>query len=291
MAGFLRSALKFRTEAEDATSQLPALMVQAQRAVASVLHGEHAQRKSGAGEKFWQYREYVPGDRPQDIDWRQSGKTDRVYIKQKEWQTTQTTALWCSRYAGMNFQSGKNPTKAEVTKVLTLALALLTNRAGDQIGLLGTSNFGRSERALETLGNDLCLPSDDHAPLPHTNTPLPQHAALIQIGDFLQPIEEIKAALKPLSARADSGLIVQVLDPAELELPYNGRIVFEAPSGTDQETINHVPSIRDGYQARIQAHIEEVQALCKRYGWHYALHRTDVPLSETLSAIWLEISK
>lgn len=291
MAGFLQNALKIRSRAEEAASDLPALMVQAQKAVASVLHGEHAQRKAGNGEKFWQFREYVPGDRPQDIDWRQSAKTDRVFIRQKEWQTTQDTIFWCSRYKGMDFHSGNNPSKADAAKVLTLALTILVTRAGDRAGLLGGTRPGRSEKTLENLGNNLINNQADEGILPSAVNPLPAHATFIQIGDFLSPVEEIKHCFQSFGGRADSGLVIQVLDPAELELPYDGRVVFEDPDGQNQELVNHVGSVRNGYQARIEEHRHALERLCRQQGWHYALHRTDADIADTLAVVWAQMSR
>ena len=67
----LTDLLTFRHEADKASAHLPSLMMQAEKVANGILHGDHALRKSGMGEKFWQFREYLPGDRPQDIDWRQ----------------------------------------------------------------------------------------------------------------------------------------------------------------------------------------------------------------------------
>ena len=48
--------LPLRRDAEELAASLPALMLKARHTAASVLHGTHAKRKAGTGEKFWQYR-------------------------------------------------------------------------------------------------------------------------------------------------------------------------------------------------------------------------------------------
>lgn len=280
-----QTPLSVRQSAEEAASDLHALMAQAEKAVTSVLHGEHAQRKAGAGEKFWQFREYTPTDRPQDIDWKQSAKTDEIYIRQKEWQTPQTSIFWCNQSASMDFS-----TKAHDAKVLILALSILMTRAGEQVGFFGVPRTGRSEAALQRIGNAL-VETQNHLPLPDFKTfACPKNTKLVQAGDFLSPLEEIQTAFKNLSAQSDSGLVIQILDPQEIELPFSGRVLFEDPANKTRQLVNHVTSIRDAYQQRIRDHIKAVETLCRECRWTYILHRTDTPIKDTLAAIWAETS-
>jgi len=125
-----------RHKAEKAAQSVEGLLVEAERAAMSVLHGGHARRTSGSGEKFWQFREYAPDDEPRMIDWRQSAKGARVYVKQREWETAQSILFWCLRSKGMDFSSapGKVPTKLECAQILSLAVALLSVRGGENVG-------------------------------------------------------------------------------------------------------------------------------------------------------------
>lgn len=283
----LLQTMGLRRAAEEAAASFPALMARAERAVAG-LHGDHTQRKPGSGEKFWQYRDYVPGDRPQDIDWRQSAKSDRVFIRQKEWQTTQTAVFWCNQSASMDFSSHKKyPTKAEAAQVLSMALAILMVRAGEQVGLYGHLRTGRTETSLQRIGLALADEEKQFDTLPNPFAyKLPRHCSFVQVGDFLSPAQEIETVFSTLSAQAESGLVLQVLDPAEIELPYSGRIIFEEPTAHSKEPVNHVDSVRAEYQERIAMHLSAVENICRQQQWHYVLHRTDRDVSETLTTIW-----
>ena len=280
------AATGLRHVSEEATQSLPALRAEAEKAVASVLHGDHAQSKPGMGEKFWQYREYVPGDRPQDIDWRQSAKTEHVFIRQREWQTTQTSILWCSQSPSMDFASrSKYPSKQEAARVLTLALGILMTRAGEQIGAFGARKTGRSENALQDLTLKLTEDIRSTAPLPDPDLyDLPRHAFLFQVGDYLEPLEVIEENFKQFSSQSAGGFVLQILDPAELKLPYNGRVLFR--DKTTSQNIDNVASIRKAYQERINGHNHALHQLCKEHHWHHALHRTDMSYAQTLSNIW-----
>lgn len=300
-ASFMDLFARLRGKAEAESESLPALQALAEKAVMSILHGAHSQYHPGTGEKFWQFRPYVQGDRPQDIDWKQTAKTQGVFIKQKEWQTTQTSVFWCSTAPSMRFSSKvKRPEKLTAARVLTLALAMMMTRAGEQISTLGSRKTGRSAQAVQELG--LHLLSDKQskdskssaaqksiaaAALPETlGSPLPRHAFFVAIGDFLEPLENIEQSFKQFSAQSDGGLIVQILDPAELELPYDGRVLFRDMHGSALEQIENVGAVRDIYKERIESHNALLAKLCKEQKWNYILHRTDTDYKATLAAIW-----
>jgi hypothetical protein len=170
MAALTPSTLRHR--AELSAAGLPALMAAAEKAVATLHSGDHRQRKTGGGENFWQFREYDPGDRPQDIDWRQSAKGDHLYVRQKEWQTAQTILFWAQNDKGMALQTGRARTsKHDGAIIISLALGILLTRSGEHIGPLEEPNHtGHSERALQNLAESLTrkpnpLPAGPSLPL------------------------------------------------------------------------------------------------------------------------------
>ncbi len=292
----MRSASKFslpllRRRAEEESAGLPALMLEAQTAAHSILTGEHAQRKPGGGEKFWQFRDYDPSDRPQDIDWRQSAKGDRIFVRQKEWQTAQTALFWCAADAGMDYRSAATlPSKRETAVTISLALAILLTHAGERIGLLeGGMTAGRSEHALQKIGQHLLdRPADS---LPALLPAITRNTALVMTGDFLDMPDHIAATFEPLAARTSNALVIQVLDPAEIDLPFRGRVIFEHPAHhAERHHITNAQSVRAAYKERIDRQIEHVRTICRRHQWHWILHRTDTPVRETLHEIWMMIA-
>ena len=298
MKAVLSALEQLRTQAEDESASLPALMLKSQKIAESAFHGEHARRKPGTGQNFWQFREYLPTDRPEDIDWRQSAKGDDVFIKQKEWLVTRKIFFWCAGGKTMNFGSnpeGKVFTKEENAQIMCLALALILQRSYEQIGIYGQINTGRSELALERLGQYLL--ERGHAPPEDAMLPdiqasaLPRHAIFIGVGDFLSPIEEIEKTFAALGKQSKNALIIQILDPAEIDLGFSGRVRFRGMAAEDEEIIDNVADVRENYQKRMADHIKAVEALCQHYNWHYQLHRTDNDIARTLKAIWESIER
>ena len=136
-----RAALALNDRAENLSSALPALLVEAHRIAATVIIGVHGRKRSGPGETFWQYRPYSFGDNVQQIDWHRSARSDRVFIRENEWEAANTLWLWVSPSIGMTFQSHlATIAKSERAKLLALAVASLALRAG-------TSTAGRTRFA------------------------------------------------------------------------------------------------------------------------------------------------
>src|SRR3990167_11377285 len=79
-----------RHRAEALAAGLPPLLVAAERVAATVSMGVHGRRRVGQGETFWQFRRYEFGDSTQLIDWRQSAKSQPVYVRETEWEAGQS---------------------------------------------------------------------------------------------------------------------------------------------------------------------------------------------------------
>src|SRR6059058_1661205 len=73
--------------------RLPRLVLDARRVAATLTSGIHGRRRSGPGESFWQFRPFVAGEAAQRIDWRRSARDDRLYVREREWETAHTVWL------------------------------------------------------------------------------------------------------------------------------------------------------------------------------------------------------
>src|SRR5919107_145781 len=97
-----------RGETETALSladRMPRLVLEARRVAAALAHGIHGRRRAGVGETFWQFRPFVAGEAAQRVDWRRSARDDRLYVRAREWEASQSVWLWIDRSASMGFVS------------------------------------------------------------------------------------------------------------------------------------------------------------------------------------------
>src|SRR5919198_4393785 len=83
-----------RHHGEQLAATLPPLLVAAERVASTVAQGVHGRRRVGQGDSFWQFRQYEPGDSAARIDWRESAKSQRLYVRETEWEAAQSVWLW-----------------------------------------------------------------------------------------------------------------------------------------------------------------------------------------------------
>jgi uncharacterized protein (DUF58 family) len=260
--------------AEQLGAALPPLLVEAERVAATVMPGVHGRRRSGPGEAFWQFRPYVAGDQASRIDWRQSAKSDRVFVRETEWEAAQTVALWVAGGPGMDWRSSRDvPAKGLRCQLLVLALASLLLRGGERVRLFGLPRPFAGRGALPQIADALA----QMAPAPE-DPRLARHARAVLFGDFWAPLEETRARLAALSAQGVRGHILQVIDPAEETLPYAGRVRFEGVGGSlAAALVPRVEAVRGLYGERLARHRAGLAALAQASGWSFATHRTDQP--------------
>ena len=104
-AALMAEAGVFQHRAEQAAAALPPLLVAAERVAATVAQGVHGRRRVGQGETFWQFRQYQPGDAATRIDWRESAKSQRLYVRETEWEAAQSVWLWRDASPSMDYAS------------------------------------------------------------------------------------------------------------------------------------------------------------------------------------------
>jgi uncharacterized protein (DUF58 family) len=276
-------------EAEALGASLPPLLVDAERLAAAVSLGVHGRRKAGMGESFWQFRRYRPEDASTAIDWRQSAKSQHLFVREREWEAAQSVWFWCDSSPGMQFASGK-VTKAERAKLLALALASLLVRGGERVALFGDGHAPASSRAaLRRIGHTLLdLPPSDAALPP--DSAITKNAQFVWFGDFLSPLDDIEITLRRLSRSAVAGQLVHIVDPAEEDFPFTGRTRFEDARGAQSETIGRAETIAGAYRNRFKAHSEAVGLLARRLGWTHIIHRTDRSPQTALVALYADMS-
>jgi len=278
-------------EAADAlAARLPALLAEAERVALTVAQGVHGRRRAGSGDSFWQYRPLMPGESITRIDWRQSARSTRAFVRETEWEAAQTVCLWRDASPSMGWRSERAlPAKRDRAELLLLALAVLLLRGGEQIRLLGIApeapaRFSGRQAAERLAASLLGAPTAEAETLPVT-APLPPHARLVLIGDFLGPLPALEAALAHFASLPVSLLLLQILDPAEETLPYEGRIRFEDPEGAETYLAPRAQDLRTDYAAALARHQAGLATLCASSGFTLVRHRTDRPAETALLAL------
>ena len=276
--------LPLRARAEQAAASLPPLLVAAERVASTVAQGVHGRRRVGQGETFWQFRQYQPGDAAARIDWRESAKSQRLYVRETEWEAAQSVWLWRDPSSSMDYSSAGYisgadwPTKRDRAELILAALASLLVRGGERLTLLGSGVAPMTGRvALNRLVEMVERTPGEAAAtagLPEFE-PLPRAGQLVLVGDFLAPLEQINARVAQFAGAGLRGHLLQIADPAEEDLPFAGRVRFEGVEEHDDIVISRVETVREGYAERFRRHRDGLAAVARAVGWTLGYHRTD----------------
>ena len=281
---------------QNLAANLPALLLAAERVAATVQQGLHGRRRVGQGDSFWQFRRYHPGDAAQRIDWRQSAKTEALFVRETEWEAAASVWLWRDASASMRFASSPRvEQKMERADLLLLALASLLIDGGERVALLGDGRRPATGRAvLRRLAHQIdeqrAGDAKRFANLP-AEIPLPPYANVVWLSDFLDPPETIEACVRFYASLGVHGHLVQVLDQAEETLPYDGHVRFDGMEGEGEERIRRVETIRAGYHRRLQAQREALARITQSVGWTLHHHRTDKPPQTALLALYTALAE
>ncbi len=280
--------IRRQAEAQELSARMPALLIEASRIASTIVHGLHGRRRAGPGETFWQFRTYDSNDDATLIDWRRSASSDHVFVREREWEAAHTFWLWADLSPSMMFESHlASVSKRDRALVLVLACVETLVRAGERVGLLALGRPTASRTATSRLAQEIVANAGGpvlSGGLPPA-TPLGRFTGAVLISDFLSPVEDIADRIRTLSANGVNGHLIQVLDPAEEALPYDGRAEFVGMSGEIRWTAERAETLRDAYQRKIADQKDELAALARSRGWSFATHHTDRSPTEPLLAL------
>jgi uncharacterized protein (DUF58 family) len=279
-----------------ALSRVSSLKITAMNLVEGLLTGQHRSRHKGSSVEFAEYKDYSPGDEVRHIDWKVVGKTDKYHVKQFEQSTNLKCTILLDASGSMGYQSPlrEGISKMEYARNLVATLSYLLLKQFDAVGLTTfndkiiehipprskASHFQHILHGLASIAPDGTTQISDV--LGGLSERLPGRSMLILVSDFLAPNQDLYKSLKLLSSRGIEVILFHVLHPDEINLPFEGDIVFE--SLEDDSIVGLDPQdIRDEYQKSIQEQINIFQKDCHGLGVDYIFQDTSGSLDKALS--------
>jgi len=294
-------AVGLREQAEALAEAMPPLVTEAEYVASTVAQGVHGRRRTGMGETFWQYRRYREGDTASSVDWRHSARSTHLFVRETEREAAESIWIWRDGSASMDYASEFAPcTKKDRATVLALALTSLLVQGGESVAPLGRGQMASSGRtALRRMAHALidtghaATDADKTKALSESLPPpeyLPRYAQVVLIGDFLSPAEDIVSRINAYAAEGIRGHMIQVLDPAEEDLPFSGRIEFEGIEEDMRLMAGRAESLRDAYHRRLALHRNRLVEAAQRINFTFATHRTDRSPQTALLALYSALS-
>ena len=160
-----------------------------------------------------------------------------------------------------------------------MALGVLLLRGGERVGLAGSPPRPGKAQVM-TLVKGLADGTEDYG-RPEVSG-MANHGRAVFLSDFLGPLEGLETALSAASDRGVRGVLLQVLDPAEEEFPFQGRTVFESMGGGLTHETQSADALRERYLARLTERKERLATLARAVGWHYDCHHSGAPAQAAL---------
>jgi uncharacterized protein (DUF58 family) len=283
-----------------ALAKVRSLELQARLIVEGYLSGMHKSPYHGYSVEFAQHREYVPGDDIKHVDWKVYGRTGRFYLKQYEEETN--LACWLLVDASESMRYGSLPgtdgeplrTKYDYACVSAAALAYLVLHQQDSIGLVRFDNQVRTflkpasqpshlKEIVRTLNLGCGADKTELAPIFHDLAERINRRALVMLfSDLFDDPESILAGLRHLRYKRHEVVVFHVLDPAELDFPFQQATLFR---GLEQmpEMLTEPRALRQGYLEQVEAFLAQVKKGCRNQNIDYVLLRTDASPGMVLS--------
>jgi uncharacterized protein (DUF58 family) len=272
-----------------ALAALEGLDFKARYVMEGFLAGLHESPFHGFSVEFSDYRDYQPGDDLRHLDWRLYARNDRLCIKRYMLETNARFYVICDTSASMAYRGARAwGSKLEVARILAAALTWFLLKQNDAAGMVALEaesevpQFIRPSQRPSQLGLML-RQLDSIQPaggarlaklLEHTVRLVHRRSVILFLSDLLEPSEEVALGFKQLRFYGHEVIVLQVLDPDEIEFPFTDSKIFEDMETGARRAVT--PSlVRENYLARFQAFMSVHREFFRSLEIPHCLVRTD----------------
>ncbi|MFN7131974.1 MAG: DUF58 domain-containing protein [Myxococcales bacterium] len=275
-----------------ALARLATVKLRARAVVEGVLSGLHKSPHQGQSVEFAEHKEYAPGDEIRHIDWKAYGKFDKYYVKRYEHETNLRAYIAVDASASMNYRSGPL-SKLDVACALAASIAYLLVKQQDAVGLMVLKSKGveyvpprASAHHLQTVLDALeGLQGEGPTNLAAAADLLAEKAqrrsAVFLLSDLFDENPGSLKRLLQLRLRKNELSVFQILDPAELEFPFEDNTLFQ--SMEDERSIQANPrEIKESYLEELQGFLAQSKRACAEMDCDFDTVRTDEALDRVL---------
>ncbi len=268
--------------------------LRARMVVEGYVSGLHRSPYKGFSVEFAEHREYVPGDDLRYLDWKVFGKSDRYYVKQYEEETNLVCHLVLDVSESMDFAT-EGATKHQYALTVAAALAYLVVLQHDAVGLVlfdqdvrasvqPGSHQGQLRRVFSML--EEAVPGGETAlgsVLARVADRVRRRGLVVVVSDLIGDAGEVLAGLRKLRARGHDVIVLQILDPAEIEFPFERMTLFEGLENRP-DLLADPKALRKGYLAALEAFRARMRAGCLAERIDLVEIDTRTPLDVALSS-------
>ena len=277
-----------------AMRKLESLVLRSRYVVEGFRAGMHASPLKGASVEFADHRQYVKGDNLRNLDWKVVGRTERFYIKRFEEETSLRTHVIIDGSASMAYGSTGCLPKYQYACRLAAALGYIVSRQQDALGLTifdeeicahvpARSGSRHLRHFIELLvAHQPEKPTDTGRALHALAEMISRRGLIVLLSDLFDSSEAIFRAIAHFRKKMHDVILLQVLDPCELELSIDRVAEFIDMETGERLEVDPVLA-RVAYKRELQTAIDECREKCAVMNVDYRLVSTGESFEEFIA--------
>ncbi len=300
-------------------AKISSLDLRARLIVEGLTSGMHRSPYQGISVEFAQHRQYVQGDDIRHVDWKVLAKTDKIYLKQYLEETNLHLICAVDASESMGYgtvvaddsdstavdrpprtsvldvgSSKPRWTKYDHATALAAGLSYLTIQQQDSVGLaIFDQAMNRYFKPSNSPGQWKLI-TQELQQVPRwnkTNTgktldqlaeKLTHRSLIVLLSDLFDDIDSLKQGLRHLRYKKHEVIVFQILDPAEIEFPFDDVTLFKGLEEAGQ-LLTEPRSLRAAYLEQLRTHTETLQKMCRGMRIDFARINTGEFLDVALS--------
>lgn len=279
----------------DVVAKLGSMELRARLVVEGFITGLHKSPFHGFSAEFSEHRQYRSGDDLKHIDWKIYGRSDRFYVKQYEDETNLRCLIAVDSSASMNYASEGHITKFAYASYLAAAMSYLVLQQRDAAGLALYNTDVESylpPRSKRSYIQALIKVLDEATPHNSTGTATALHrlaerltrrGLVVIISDLFDDPEEILQALRHFRHDKHDVLVMQILDPREVDFNFSSAAVFKDME-TGEELTTQPLHLQRSYRTAMEDFCTQIKRGCRAQNVDYVRITTDKPFDVALRA-------
>lgn len=277
-----------------ALARLKNIKLVARAVVEGFISGLHRSPYKGFSVEFAEYREYVPGDDLKHFDWKVYARTEKEYVRLYQEETNLRVHVLLDCSSSMSFAS-RGLTKFDYGAFLSASLAYLAIRQQDSCGLIVFDTDIRKNippRSSPIHLKNMLTVLEEVKTTEKTNVAETLHklaesivkrSLIIVVSDLFDDPEAIMKGLHHFRHKRHEVIVFHVMDPAEIEFPYDDMTEFRDLETGERINVNPI-SVREEYLKRMDAFVARFKHECAKSNIEYLLLNTEVPFEIALAS-------
>jgi len=279
-------------------ARVSALDLRARLIVEGLTAGMHRSPYQGISVEFAQHRPYVQGDDIRYLDWKVFGRSDKFYLKQYIEETNLHLILLVDASESMGYGTVKTDTgvwtKYDHATAIAASMAYMAIQQQDSVGL---AIFDQTLSRYFKPSNSPAqwkLVVNELQQVPRwnkTNTgkildslaeKLHHRSVIVILSDFFDDIDSIKQGLRHLRYKKHELMLFQIMDPAEIEFPFEDVTLFEGMEEAGN-LLTEPRALRESYLEQLRQFTDGLKKLCRGMNIDFTRMNSGDPLDVSLS--------